>query len=63
MTVSTISRPDGKTVQWNHVAKAAEGYSAIELQPVQPHTVSLKACECSECHGDEVAAGYGNPWR
>lgn len=58
-TVSTVIGPDGETVVWNQVAKTEAGYNATELAPVQPHTVSLQTRECSECHGDDVAIGYG----
>ena len=50
---------DGETVVWNHVAKTKEGYDAIELAPLNPHTTSLKSRECVDCHGNPVAAGYG----
>ena len=58
-TISTVIGPDGKVVVWNNVAKTKEGYNAMELAPVQPHTISLEARECADCHGDDVAAGYG----
>lgn len=58
-TVSTIIGEDGETVIWNHVAQTAQGYPAIELQPVQPHTISRETRGCAECHGQAVAAGYG----
>jgi hypothetical protein len=58
-TVSTVIDKDGKTVVWNNVAKTQEGYNAIELAPLNPHTTSLKSRECVDCHGNPVAAGYG----
>lgn len=58
-TVSTVIDADGKVVDWNRVAQTAEGYNAMELAPVQPHTVSLESRECSDCHGNSKAIGYG----
>lgn len=58
-TVSTVIDNQGKTVQWNHVAQADAGYSAIELAPVNPHTTSLESRDCAECHGNTIAMGYG----
>ena len=34
----------------------------MELAPVQPHTVSLESRECSDCHGNSVAMGYGTDY-
>lgn len=58
-TVSTVIGPDGKTIVHNHVAKTAEGYNAMELAPLNPHTTSLASRECSDCHGNSIAGGYG----
>lgn len=58
-TVGTVIGPDGQTVVWNRVAKTAEGYDATELAPLNPHTTSKAARECSDCHGNPVAMGYG----
>ncbi len=58
-TVSTVIGPDGKTIIHNHVAKTAEGYNAMELAPLNPHTTSMASRECSDCHGNSVASGYG----
>lgn len=58
-TVSTVIGPDGKTIVHNHVAKTAKGYNAMELAPLNPHTTSLASRECSDCHGNSVASGYG----
>lgn len=57
--VSTVIGPDGKVVAWNRTAKTEEGYDAMELAPLNPHTTSLESRECSECHGNSVAAGMG----
>lgn len=58
-TVSTVIGPNGKTITHNHVAKTAEGYNAMELTPLNPHTTSLASRECSDCHGNSIASGYG----
>ena len=58
-TVGTVIGTDGKTLMWNQVAKAAKGYAAIELQPTNPHTTSLQARTCVDCHGSQMAKGYG----
>jgi len=58
-TVSTVIGEDGKTIVWNHAYKTEEGYNAMELAPVNPHTTSLEARECSDCHGNSTAMGYG----
>jgi len=58
-TVGTVIDTKGVTVAFNRVAKTADGINAIELQPVQPHTASLEARTCTECHGNPQAMGYG----
>lgn len=58
-TVSTVIGPDGKVIHWNNVAQTAQGYSATELAPINPHTTSLESRECSDCHGNSAAIGYG----
>ena len=58
-TVGTVIGPDGKTITWNRVAKTAEGYDAMELAPLNPHTTSKASRDCSDCHGSQVAMGYG----
>lgn len=58
-TVGTVIGPDGKTITWNRVAKTADGYDAIELAPLNPHTTSKASRDCSDCHGNQVAMGYG----
>ena len=58
-TVSTVIDENGNVVDWNRVAKTQEGYNAMELAPVQPHTVSMESRDCADCHGNSVAMGYG----
>lgn len=58
-TVGTVIGPDGKTIVWNRVAKTPEGYDAMELAPLNPHTTSKASRDCSDCHGSQAAMGYG----
>lgn len=58
-TVGTVIGPDGKTITWNNVAKTEEGYNAIELAPLHPHTTSRASRDCADCHGNKAAIGYG----
>ncbi len=58
-TVATVLDPKGKPIVSNKVWKAKEGYSAMEMQPVQPHTASREARACEDCHGAPEAVGYG----
>ena len=58
-TVSTVIDKQGKVVAWNQVAKTQEGYNAMELAPVNPHTTSLESRECADCHGNTTAMGLG----
>ena len=57
--VSTVIGPDGKTIASSRVAKTSDGINAMELAPLQPHTASRQSRDCTECHGNSVAAGYG----
>lgn len=58
-TVSTVIDEDGETITWNKAYKTEEGHNAMELAPVNPHTTSLQARDCADCHGSNVAMGYG----
>lgn len=62
----TVIGADGRTLVANQIAKipnvegAGEaGQNAINMAPVQPHTVTKRARGCESCHGDPKAAGYG----
>ena len=59
-TVSTVIDHEGKVVAWNQVAKTKDGYNAMEMAPVNPHTTSRESRECSDCHGNSVAMGLGH---
>lgn len=58
-TIGTVMNIAGKTVAANLVAKTPQGYNAMELAPLNPHTTSRQARACQDCHGSLVAAGYG----
>lgn len=58
-TVSTVKDENGKVIQWNHVAKTAAGYNAMEMAPINPHTTSLESRDCADCHGNATAMGLG----
>lgn len=58
-TIATVIGPKGKTILSNQVAQTAQGYNAMELAPLNPHTTSKAARECADCHGNPQAMGYG----
>lgn len=58
-TVSTVIGPDGKFLQLNNVAKLKNGINAMEMAPLNPHTTSKASRECTDCHGNDQAMGYG----
>lgn len=58
-TIATVINPQGKTILSNEVAQTAQGYNAMELAPLNPHTTSKAARECADCHGNPQAIGYG----
>jgi len=58
-TVSTVIGPDGKILQLNNVAKLKNGVNAMEMAPLNPHTTSKASRECTDCHGNDQAMGYG----
>jgi hypothetical protein len=64
-TVSVIGK-DGTPLLLNHIFKipnvegaGEEGQLAIDISPVQPHTVSKKSRTCESCHNNPVSMGYG----
>jgi len=65
-TTVTVIGKDGKTLLQNHVFKipnvegaAEEGQLAIDMSPVQPHTVQKEARSCESCHASKKAMGLG----
>ncbi len=65
VTVTVIGK-DGKALLQNHIAKipnvegaGEEGQNAIDMSPVQPHTITKEARECESCHASDKALGLG----
>ena len=58
-TVSTVIGPDGNVITWNEAPRTADGMSAMELAPVNPHTTSMESRDCADCHGNAAAMGLG----
>lgn len=64
-TVTVVGRR-GNTLLQNHIFKikdkengGKEGQNAIDMSPVQPHTISKRSRTCESCHTNEKAMGYG----
>ena len=65
-TTITVIGKDGKALLQNHIYKipnaegAGEtGQNAIDMSPVQPHTIQKESRRCESCHTDPKASGYG----
>ncbi len=65
-TTVTVIGKDGKPLLLNHIFRipnvegaGTEGQKAIDISPVQPHTIQKEARSCESCHGNPVAMGYG----
>jgi len=65
-TTVTVKDKDGNVQLLNHIFKiphvegaGAEGQLAIDMAPVQPHTVQKEARKCESCHSNPKAMGYG----
>ncbi len=63
---ATVIGADGKALIQNHIFKipnvegaGEEGQNAIDMSPVQPHTITKRARECESCHTSEKALGLG----
>lgn len=65
-TTVTVIGPDGEEILRNHIFRTPahtegggeEGQLAIDMSPVQPHTVG-PARPCESCHTSRRAAGFG----
>ena len=63
----TIIGADGKPILTNHIFKTPggmegsgdEGQLAIDMSPVQPHTMTKNARTCESCHASDKALGLG----
>ncbi len=65
-TTITVIGKDGKALLQNHIFKipnvegaGAEGQNAIDMAPVQPHTIQKRARTCESCHTSDKALGLG----
>lgn len=65
-TTVTVIGKDGKPLLLNHIFRipdvegtGKEGQKAIDISPVQPHTIQKEARKCESCHTNPVAMGYG----
>ncbi len=65
-TTITVIGKEGKALLQNHIYKipnvegaGQEGQNAIDMAPVQPHTISKHARSCESCHTTPKAQGFG----
>lgn len=65
-TTVTVKGADGKVKLLNHIFKVPhaegageEGQLAIDMSPLQPHTIQTKARSCESCHASSKALGFG----
>ncbi|MBU1989275.1 cytochrome C [bacterium] len=65
-TTITVIGKDGKALLQNHIFKvphaegaAEEGQNAIDMSPVQPHTITKEARTCESCHTNPKSMGMG----
>jgi len=65
--ITTVIGEDGKTLVSNKIWRTppgmenggGEGQRGIDMTPVQPHTISAEAGECTSCHTNPKTLGYG----
>ncbi len=60
-TTITVIGKEGKALLQNHMYKIphAEGQNAIDMSPIQPHTISKGSRSCESCHTNPKAMGVG----
>ncbi|MBL6973170.1 MAG: cytochrome C, partial [Sulfurimonas sp.] len=65
-TTITVIGKDGKALLKNHIYKVKnvegageEGQNAIDMAPIQPHTISKEGRSCESCHTTPKAMGMG----
>ena len=65
-TTITVIGQDGKALLQNHIFKipnvegaGEEGQNAIDMSPIQPHTISKESRSCESCHTSDKALGLG----
>ncbi len=63
---ATVIGKDGKALIQNKIFKipnvegaGEEGQNAIDMSPVQPHTISKRSRTCESCHSSDKAIGLG----
>ncbi len=63
---ATVIGKDGKALLQNHIFKVQnvegagkEGQNAIDMSPIQPHTIQKEARSCESCHASKKALGFG----
>ena len=63
---ATVIGKDGKALIQNQIFKipnvegaGEEGQNAIDMSPVQPHTISKRSRTCESCHANDKAIGLG----
>ena len=63
---ATVIGKDGKALIQNQIFKipnvegaGEEGQNAIDMSPVQPHTISKRSRTCESCHSSDKAIGLG----
>jgi len=65
-TTITVIGKDGEALLQNHIYKipnvegaGEEGQNAIDMAPIQPHTISKEGRSCESCHTTKKAMGMG----
>jgi len=65
-TTITVIGKDAEVLLQNHIYKipnvegaGKEGQNAIDMAPLQPHTIQKKARSCESCHSSKKALGMG----
>jgi len=65
-TTVTVIDKNGNTRLLNHIFKipnvegaGEQGQLAIDISPLQPHTIQKKARSCESCHNNPKSMGYG----
>ncbi|EDZ61937.1 hypothetical protein SMGD1_0824 [Sulfurimonas gotlandica GD1] len=65
-TTITVIGKDGKALLQNHIFKipnvegaGEEGQNAIDMAPIQPHTIQKESRSCESCHTSDKALGLG----
>ncbi len=65
-TTITVIGKDGKALLQNHIFKipnvegaGEEGQKAIDMSPIQPHTIQKESRTCESCHTSDKALGLG----